>query len=132
YEDVGTNLCLHQPLEADENLFASCDVVTTGANVSQRLAVCPVEPRSTAAIVDEQGRLTVWLSTQTPHQDRDGLAGILGMEPGQVRVIAPDVGGGFGGKGLAAEDVLVASLARSTGRTLRWTETRSENMVAMH
>jgi aerobic carbon-monoxide dehydrogenase large subunit len=82
--------------------------------------------------VDEQGRLTMWLSTQTPHQDRDDLARILEMEPEQVRVVAPDVGGGFGGKGLAAEDALIGSLARATGRTLRWTESRSENLVAMH
>jgi carbon-monoxide dehydrogenase large subunit len=49
-----------------------------------------------------------------------------------VRVIAPDVGGGFGGKGVDVEDVLTAALARATGRTVRWTETRSEHMVAMH
>src|SRR5439155_128749 len=49
-----------------------------------------------------------------------------------VRVIGPDVGGGFGAKGLSVEDVLVAWLARKTGRPVRWTETRSENMVAMH
>jgi len=47
-------------------------------------------------------------------------------------VVAPDVGGGFGGKGLNVEDVLVAALARATGRPVRWTETRSENLVAMH
>jgi aerobic carbon-monoxide dehydrogenase large subunit len=132
YEEVGTNVCLHHPLDADENLFASCDVVIAGANVSQRLAACPVEPRCTAAMVDEKGRLTMWLSTQTPHQDRDDLARVLSMEPKQVRVVAPDVGGGFGGKGLAAEDVLIGWLAGATGRKLRWTETRSENLVAMH
>ena len=49
-----------------------------------------------------------------------------------MRVVAPDVGGGFGGKGLAVEDVLVGWLARAIGRPVRWTETRSENMVAMH
>ena len=73
-----------------------------------------------------------WLSTQTPHQDRDGLAGALGLDPGDVRVIGPDVGGGFGAKGLSVEDVLVAWLARKTGRPVRWTETRTENMTAMH
>ena len=71
-----------------------------------------------AAEVGEDGRLTVWLSTQTPHQDRDALAGMLGLEPAQVRVVGPDVGGGFGAKMLSAEDVLVAWLARrdSAGR----------------
>src|ERR1019366_7002209 len=61
-----------------------------------------------------------------------GTAGILGLEPERVRVIAPDVGGGFGGKGLAAEDVLLAWVARAAGEPVRWTETRSENLVAMH
>src|SRR3989440_360673 len=84
------------------------------------------------ATVGEDGRLTAWLSTQMPHQDRDGLADIFGLDVGRVRVIGPDVGGGFGAKGLSVEDVLVAWLARRTGRPVRWTETRSENMVAMH
>jgi carbon-monoxide dehydrogenase large subunit len=132
FPDVGTNICSHQPLDADDELFAACDVVTSGSTVSQRLAVCPLEPRATAARVDEDGRLTVWLSTQTPHGDRDVLARILGLDADRVRVVAPDVGGGFGGKGLAVEDVLISWLARATGRPLRWTETRSENLVAMH
>jgi len=130
---LGTNICLHRPPESpDQDLFADCDVVTEGTMISQRLAACPVEPRSSAAQLGEDGRLTVWLSTQTPHQDRQGLAMILGLEPERVRVIAPDVGGGFGGKGLDVEDVLVAWLARATRRPVRWTETRSENLVAMH
>ena len=133
FEDAGSNVCLHRPPEApDQQLFANCEVVTSGTLVSQRLAVCPVEPRANAAHTDDDGRLTVWLSTQTPHQDREGLAGILGLDAENVRVVAPDVGGGFGGKGLAVEDVLVAWLARATGRAVRWTETRSENLVAMH
>ena len=57
---------------------------------------------------------------------------LLGLEPDHVRVVAPDVGGGFGGKGLRVEDVLVGWLARSDRPPVRWTETRSENMVAMH
>jgi aerobic carbon-monoxide dehydrogenase large subunit len=107
-------------------------VVISGSLNSQRLAACPLEPRATTARVGEDGRLTVWLSTQTPHQDRSGIAMMLGLEPESVRVVAPDVGGGFGGKGLAVEDVLVAWLARHTGKPVCWTETRSENMVAMH
>ena len=66
-----------------------------------------------------------------PHQDRDGLAGILGLEPERVRVIAPDVGGGFGGKGLSVEDVLLAWVARpSESRCVG--PTRSENLISMH
>jgi carbon-monoxide dehydrogenase large subunit len=133
FEDAGTNVCFARPAAAvDEELFSGCEVVVEGEMTSQRLAVVPIEPRSHAARLEEDGRLTVWLSTQTPHQDRDGLARALGLEPGRIRVIAPDVGGGFGGKGLDVEDILVAYLARKTGRPVRWTETRSEHMVAMH
>ncbi len=131
FPEVGTNLCVNRPLEASD-LFDSCEVVTRGTVVSQRLAACPLEPRATVAQVDDKGRLTVWLSTQTPHADRDDIAARLGMEAEQVRVVAPDVGGGFGGKGLAVEDVLIAWLTRATGKVLRWTETRSENLIAMH
>jgi carbon-monoxide dehydrogenase large subunit len=133
FEEVGTNTCIHvPPAEPDENLFADCEVVAEGTLRSQRLAVCPIEPRATAARVGDDGRLTIWLSTQTPHSDRDGIAAQLGVDPGQVRVIAPDVGGGFGGKGLSGEDVIVAYLARHVGRPVRWTETRSENFISMN
>ncbi len=132
FEDAGTNLCFRKPAENDENLFADCEVVSSGTLVSPRLAACPLEPRATIAQFDDDGRLTIWLSTQTPHQDKAMLESLFGLEPDQVRVIAPDVGGGFGGKALDVEDALVAWLARRTGRPVRWNETRSEHMVAMH
>jgi carbon-monoxide dehydrogenase large subunit len=133
FPEFGTNVVLKMPPpEPDPNLFDGCDVVVSGTLVSQRLAASPLEPRSSAATFDGSGKLTAWLSTQTPHQDRDGLAGILGIDPANVRVVGPDVGGGFGAKGLSAEDVLISWLARKTGRTVRWVETRSENMVAMN
>jgi carbon-monoxide dehydrogenase large subunit len=131
FEDAGTNLGLGDgPQEYSADLFDGCDIVSEGELVSQRLHVAPIEPRATAAVW-EDGRLRIWLSTQTPHQDRDRLAASLGVEPDRVHVLAPDVGGGFGGKGLGVEDVLIAWLARRTGRPVRWTETRSEHMVAM-
>src|SRR3954453_11438221 len=126
-------ICLKSgPEEPDANLFDGCEVVVSGRVVSQRMAPSPLEPRSNAAVAGEDGRVTAWLSTQTPHQDRDGMAASLGLEADQVRVIGPDVGGGFGAKGLGVEDVLVAWLARKTGKPVRWTETRTENMTAMH
>ena len=131
FPEFGSNVCLRRPAEADENLFEGCDVVARGTVVSQRLAASPLEPRASAAVF-EDGKLTAWLSTQTPHQDRDGIAGTLGLEPSQVRVVGPDVGGGFGAKGLSTEDLLLCWLARETRRPVRWTETRSENMVAMN
>ena len=131
HPEAGTNVCTSHPVERDEALFDGCDVVVSGSLVSQRLAACPLESRACAAVVGDDGRLTLWLSTQTPHQDRRDLAAILGMEPGEVRVVAPDVGGGFGAKLLGVEEILVSWLARKTGTPVRWTETRSENMVAM-
>ncbi|MGH2869058.1 MAG: xanthine dehydrogenase family protein molybdopterin-binding subunit, partial [Solirubrobacteraceae bacterium] len=99
FEDVGTNVCLHQaPEHPDPDLFADCEVTITGVTASQRLAVSPIEPRASAAQPEPDGTLTVWSSTQTPHQDRAGIAEALRIDPEQVRLIAPDVGGGFGGK----------------------------------
>src|SRR5262249_35970320 len=98
---------------------------------SQRMAACPLEPRGCAAEVGDDGRLTLWLSTQTPHQDRDELARNLGLEPADVRVVAPDVGGGFGAKLVRIEEMIFAWLARRLQCPMRWTETRSENMIAM-
>jgi carbon-monoxide dehydrogenase large subunit len=131
FEDVGTNVAIGDgPAEPGAGLFDGCELVVEGELLSQRIHVAPIEPRATAAVW-EDGRLRIWLSTQTPHQDRDELAAAHGVDPERVQVIAPDVGGGFGGKGLLPEDVLVAWLARKLGRPVRWTETRSEHMVAM-
>jgi aerobic carbon-monoxide dehydrogenase large subunit len=132
FPGAGTNVVAEtRPATPDPGLFEDCEIVVSGALVSQRMAACPLEPRSSAATF-EKGKLTAWLSTQTPHQDRDGLAASLGLDVSQVRVVGPDVGGGFGAKGFCPEDVLIGWLARSVGRPVRWTETRSENMVAMN
>jgi aerobic carbon-monoxide dehydrogenase large subunit len=133
FPGVGTNVCLHRaPKAPDPGLFDGCDVVVKGGTVSQRLAACPIEPRATAAQFDADGRLTIWISTQTPHQDKAEIGMRLGLDKQRVRVVGPDVGGGFGAKGWAVEDVLVGWAARATRQPVRWTETRSENMVAMH
>ena len=131
FPDVGTNVCMSHPAERDEHLFDACEAVVSGRLVSQRMAACPLEPRGCAAVVGDDGRLSLWLSTQTPHQDRDELARSLGLEAAEVRVVAPDVGGGFGAKMLGVEEILVAWLARRLERPVRWAETRSENMIAM-
>ena len=134
FEPAGSNTCLRIPSDPDESLFADCDIVISGSNESQRLLALPIEPRATVAEFAD-GKLTIHLSTQTPHQDKGAIAGVLGLKPDQVRVIAPDVGGGFGGKGVDVEDILMGWLAMHAdpaGRPVRWTETRSEHMVAMH
>ena len=132
FPEAGTNLAARSgSSEHDENLFGGCDVVVSGTFVSQRMAPCPLEARSAAAALGPDGRITAWLSTQTPHQDRMALAETLGLDPSVVRVVGGDVGGGFGAKTLNVEEVLVVWLARRLGRPVRWTETRSESMVAL-
>jgi aerobic carbon-monoxide dehydrogenase large subunit len=132
FPDVGTNVAGRSgSAEHDESLFEGCDAVAEGTLTSQRMAPCPLEPRSAAAQVGPDGRLTAWLTTQTPHQDRRELADVLGLDPGEIRVVAPDVGGGFGAKMLSVEELLVCWLARRLGRPVRWTESRSESMVAL-
>jgi carbon-monoxide dehydrogenase large subunit len=132
YPELGTNVCASHPVESpDEALFDGCDVVVSGRLVSQRLAACPLEARGCVAAYGDDGRMTLWLSTQTPHLDRHVLGLFLGLGDEGVRVVGPDVGGGFGAKGLSVETVIVPWLARKTGRPVRWTEGRSENMVAM-
>jgi aerobic carbon-monoxide dehydrogenase large subunit len=132
FPEAGSNVAARSGSpEHDEHLFGRCDVVVSGTFVSQRMAPCPLEARSAAAELGADGRITAWLSTQTPHQDRMVLAEILGLDPAQVRVVGPDVGGGFGAKTLNVEEVLVVWLARRLGRPVRWTETRSESMLAL-
>jgi carbon-monoxide dehydrogenase large subunit len=133
FPDVGTNIAGHAGSpEHDEKLFEGCNVVVSDTIVSPRMAGCPLEVRSAAAEVGPDGRITAWLSTQVPHRDQLGIAGTLGMDPGQLRVIAPDVGGGFGAKSaFGAEEALVVWLARRFGTPVRWTETRTESMISL-
>jgi carbon-monoxide dehydrogenase large subunit len=133
FPDVGTNIAGHAGSpEHDEQLFEGCDVVVSETFVSQRMAACPLEVRSAAAEVDAEGRVTAWLSTQVPHRDHLGITGTLGLDPGELRIIAPDVGGGFGAKSaFGAEEALIVWLARHLGRPVRWTETRSESMIGL-
>ncbi|MGA7756889.1 MAG: xanthine dehydrogenase family protein molybdopterin-binding subunit [Ilumatobacteraceae bacterium] len=108
------------------------DVVVRGRYVNQRMAVVPMEPDCCAAEVGSDGRLTFWASTQMPHGLHGQLAGALGMDPADIRVITPQVGGGFGGKaGIHAEYSVVAAAARRTGRPVVWVPPRSDDMKAL-
>ncbi|PLX36422.1 MAG: xanthine dehydrogenase [Hyphomicrobiales bacterium] len=97
-----------------------------------RVSPAPLEPRTAAADYDaENDRLTIWMSTQTPHRARNELARILHREQGSIRVIATDVGGAFGMKGsLFPEEVFVAWAAIKLARPVRWTATRSEEFLS--
>lgn len=133
FPEAGTNTCMRMEAGEDPALFDGCEVVVALSMTHPRLAACPIEPRCAAAAWGADGRLTFWASTQAPHRLRANLAGALGLEPGQVRVIVGEVGGAFGAKnGSSREEVLVGWLARQLGRPLRWVETRSDSMVGMH
>jgi carbon-monoxide dehydrogenase large subunit len=129
FPDAGSNVVVAHP--AGDGAFDGCDVVVERDIVNQRVAPVPMEGRAAAAMwVD--GKLTVWVSTQNAQISRFIMAGAFGLDPDAIRVVAPDVGGGFGAKvGIDRDAILVAWAARHTGRALRWVETRSENMVGM-
>ncbi|HEX6512146.1 MAG TPA: xanthine dehydrogenase family protein molybdopterin-binding subunit, partial [Chloroflexota bacterium] len=101
---------------------------------SRRNAAVPMEGRGALAIPDTRtGTLTVYTGCQQPYTLRRAICATLGIGETLVRVIVPDVGGGFGGKnGAYPEDVLVAYLAQQLGRPLKWVEDRRENLLAMN
>jgi len=132
YPEIGTNNCFALQFGHDDTLFEGCDVVVRQRIVNQRVAPCPLEGRAAAALIEPDGRLMFYSSTQTAHGVRDTLATSLGLDPGLIHVITPDVGGGFGAKAsVYAEDIVTAWCARELGRPVRWVETRSESMVGL-
>jgi carbon-monoxide dehydrogenase large subunit len=132
YEGWTDNCQVRAVVREDSEVAAAFQRLRTvrGRYVVQRQAAVPMEPRGVVA--DWSGdRLTVWSSTQLPFMLRGILSRMLGLSEGDIRVIAPDVGGGFGGKAqLYAEEYLIAWLARRLGRPVRWIEDRYEHMVA--
>ena len=108
------------------------DIRVTERIVNQRLIPNPMEPRGVVADFNPgTNQLTVWTSTQIPHLVRLLLALVTGHPEHQIRVIAPDVGGGFGCKlYLYAEEVIASALAKRLGRPVKWIEGRQENYLA--
>ena len=113
---------------------AKADVIVKRRFINQRVIPAFMEPRAVvAAPMGMSDEITLWSSTQVPHILRVLLALVTGIPENNLRVIAPDVGGGFGGKlTCTREEILVTQLARKLGRPVKWTETRSEDMVATH
>lgn len=112
--------------------LAEADVVVEAELTLPRVAPMPLEPRGVLAEpTGPDGLFTVRVSTQVPYAVRAAVAGVLGLTEDQVRVVAPDVGGGFGGKGhVYPEDVLIPAVARRLRRPLKWVETRREHFIA--
>ena len=136
HSDLGSNVSLRTVSEGGDldAAFAQADHVVRQTYQVQRLAPAPMEPRGLIADYDSgEDLLTVWDSTQHPHDIRENLVQLLGRTESGVRVVAPDVGGGFGEKGcLFPEEVLVPYLAILLGRPIKWVENRQENMTAFH
>src|ERR671919_749725 len=134
FPEAGTNVVTTRQGGTDTTAseLSACEVVMSATLVNQRLAPCPLEGRAGAARWEEDGRLVHWSSCQGAHPVRDLLAQVYGLEPHQVRVIAPDVGGSFGAKARPhPEEILLAWLARRTGRPVRWVPPRSTDMVGL-
>ena len=134
FPDHGSNTVLTMEHGAAEGLFDGCDVVVRLQLRNQRVAPAPLEVRSSACAWEPgpEGRLTFWASTQGPHGARAMIARSLGIDESRVHFIAPDVGGAFGAKfGVSLEDIVPAVVAQRLDRPVRWTETRTENLLSM-
>jgi aerobic carbon-monoxide dehydrogenase large subunit len=132
HEDLGTNECYVWKLETDSvrEAIDTADVVVTRRYFQPRLIPNAIEPRGVLAQVAPTGDVTLWSATQTPHIQRFVLQLVLGIPESKIRVIAPDVGGGFGSKiQVYGEGPLAIALARRLGRPVKWTEERAENYV---
>jgi aerobic carbon-monoxide dehydrogenase large subunit len=132
HERFGTNRTHEWSLGGGdvEAALAEADLVVERRVPNHRTAGAAIEPRGVVAEW-RAGELTMWTSTQIPHLVRHFLAAELALPEDAIRVIAPDVGGGFGSKlNHYAEELLVAAAARKLGRPVKWIETRSENLAA--
>ena len=113
--------------------FRDAPVVMERTYRQQRLIPCAMEPRAVVCAPVFGDEFTLWSATQIPHVLRFLLAVVLGIPEQNLRVVAPDVGGGFGSKlQVTAEEVLAVLLARKLGRPVKWTESRSEGNLAVH
>jgi len=134
HDDAPNNIEHQNTIKAGDpdGVFAKAKRIVKQRMVSQRLCGAPLEGRATLAAPDPtSGGLIVWATNQAPHGLRNDLATALDMPQNLIRVIAPEVGGGFGVKfGCYPEDAILAALARLYRMPLRWTETRVEHMMA--
>jgi carbon-monoxide dehydrogenase large subunit len=134
HAEAPRNHCLHQRWRGGTDT-SPAGATTVSVRVEQaRLAGVPLEPRGALATWDPiAAELTMWISTQNPFRIRSELSRILGLDEARVRVIAPDVGGGFGVKGGPYRDeILTAWLAWKLARPVKWVSTRAEDLLTTH
>ena len=133
HEEWGDNIYVQHDIEGgDIDSVRDAPVVVTRDYRMNRQSVSPLEPRAVLAHWDKRlSELVVHLSTQVPHLMRTALSQYLNLPTHQLRVIAPDVGGGFGGKArLMPEEIVVCAIALETGKPIRWLEDRHEHLMA--
>ena len=134
HEEWGTNVAVafRHAIGNVERAFGAAATVFTETFRIQRYVGMPLEGRGVVARWDRRDEtLTTWNSTQVAHFVQQGLVSALDLAPHKIRVIAPDLGGGFGTKASGyAEDVLIPLAARALGRPVKWIETRQEHMMA--
>jgi aerobic carbon-monoxide dehydrogenase large subunit len=133
FSEFGSNVAVDLPFEAGAPLAE--DVVTVQVRTTNhRMAVAPMEPNAVTAVPDPAtGRVTAWVATQMPHALREITGSAIGMEPSDLRVIAPAVGGSFGGKVPAEKEyALVIAAAKRLGRPVQFVQSRAENLTTMN
>jgi carbon-monoxide dehydrogenase large subunit len=136
YPEHGSNLAVRfgvgDPDDVIEAAMAGADIVVSRRLRIPRIVPSPMETRGVVAEWNAGARhLTVWMSTQTPHHARDHIAHVLGLRADQVRVIAGDLGGGFGAKEhLYCDEAIVCLAAMRLGRPVKWIEDRVEHFTS--
>ena len=138
FPELGSNIARSvRAVHPDDagDVLADADVVVRARIENQRIATAPLEGNAILADPRSAGdiALTAYIATQQPHLARDLLVKFTGLEKSQVRVVAPHVGGAFGGKaGISYTHGAIVAAARALGRPVAWSETRSEAMLSMH
>ncbi len=134
HEEFGTNLAFTHLMKNGDvaAAFRKADVVVKERLINQRLAPIAMECRGVVAqYLPGEKQLTIWSSTQIPHLMKTQVALMLGVPETSVRVVTPEVGGGFGSKlNVYGEEAVVPWLAMKLGRPVKWAETRRENIAA--
>jgi carbon-monoxide dehydrogenase large subunit len=134
HEDLGTNVTVHWSHggAGDQSVFDTAPVIVQERYHQPRLIPNAIEPRGCLAFgIPAQGEFTLVSATQIPHIVKVTLSGTCNIPEQKLRIIAPDVGGGFGSKlNVYAEEALALVLARKTKRPVKWVEERSENYLA--
>ncbi len=132
HEHWGDNVFLETNYEVDISAALDAPIKVTREISTARQCMSPLEGRGVVATFDHRlDQLTLYSAAQMPHVTRSGLAECLGMEEGRICLISPDVGGGFGHKGiLLPEEVCLSWLTMRCGHPVRWTEDRREHLTA--